>query len=275
MPLQGMVLICVCTMQGLEKSPQQLLDDLEANPKQNRMRIKAYIGSLKSRAAARSQLSALRSFCAFHESDLRLNGAKVRVPRTRKKPYLAWDEAEKIIAETKEPYRGVFKFLMRCGLGLDEFAEIQGSAEIQGEITKQLNDKSRPYVRIGLRPRKANTDTFYTLVQKAFVPQFPVLTRDYGSRGNQPVTGLELGDELVEGEKTCRSRRSNWPGTTHAQVHIQEPMRVTRSLRRSSGVLHGTWNTRKLRLLTRDEERVLRGWRTIEAVERLNIGHKP
>lgn len=179
-------------MKGLDKSPEQLLTDLGANSKETSITIKAYVGSLKSRAAARSQLSALRSFCNFHDADLRVNGFKVRVPRTRKKPYLAWEDAEKIIAETKEPYRGIFRFLVRSGLGLDEFTEIQTSAEIQGSIAKQLDDESRTYVRIDLRPRKANLDTFYTLVPKGFVPHFPVLTRDYGSRGNQPVTGLDL-----------------------------------------------------------------------------------
>jgi hypothetical protein len=63
-------------MQGLSKSPEQLLADLEANPKENSITVKAYIGSLKSRAAARSQLSALRSFCGFHEAELKLNGLK-------------------------------------------------------------------------------------------------------------------------------------------------------------------------------------------------------
>ena len=63
-------------MRGLGKSPEQLLADLEANPKENSITVKAYIGSLKSRAAARSQLSALRSFCGFHEAELKLNGLK-------------------------------------------------------------------------------------------------------------------------------------------------------------------------------------------------------
>jgi hypothetical protein len=205
-------------MRGISKEPKQLLTDLETNPKENSIIIKSYIGSLKSRAAARSQLSALRSFCGFHEVELKLNGLKVRVPRTRKKPYLAWNDAEKIIAETRPPYRDVFRFLMRSGLGLDEFAEIQGSAEIQASIMKQLGDANKHYVRIDLRPRKGNTDVYYTLVQRAFVPHFPIHTKDYGSRGNQLATGLDLelnwfrarkrlglGDQVGLGPHTLRS----------------------------------------------------------------------
>jgi hypothetical protein len=118
-------------MKGLDKAPEQLLAELEANPKQNSITIKGYIGSLKSRRAARSQLSALRSFYGFHETESRLNGLKVKVPRIRKKPCLVWDDAEKIIAETRPPYRDIFRFLMRSGLELDEFAKAQSSAEIQ------------------------------------------------------------------------------------------------------------------------------------------------
>jgi hypothetical protein len=63
-------------MQGLDKSPEQLLADLEANAKQNSITIKAHIGSLKSRAAVRSQLSALHSFLAFRRSYPRLGAGR-------------------------------------------------------------------------------------------------------------------------------------------------------------------------------------------------------
>ena len=52
--------------------------------------------------------------------------------------------------------------------------EIQGSPEIQRSIEKQ---RSNPYVKISLRPRKSNLDEFFTLVPSEVVPVFPVKTR--------------------------------------------------------------------------------------------------
>jgi integrase len=152
-------------MRGMNTTPQQFLDSADKNPKAVSIAIKSYIGSLTSRAAARSQFAALRSFISFHEAPIPLNGLKVRVPRTRKKPYLAWNDAEKIIIEPRPPYRDVFRFLLWSGLGLDELNEIQSSAEIQKHIEAQRNN-SKTYIRIDLRPRKSNIDSYFALVPK-------------------------------------------------------------------------------------------------------------
>jgi len=186
-----------CLLKGIGKSPEQLLVDIKADKKADSnvtsLSVKAYIGDLASRGSARFQVSALRSFCTTHEAELRLNGLKVKVPRTREKPYLTWNEANRIITETKPPYRAIFDFLLWSGLGLDEFAEIQTSPNIQSEIARQMSDETKPYVRINLRPRKSNTDTYFVLVPRTHVPAFPVLTRSYGNtRGNQLVAGLDL-----------------------------------------------------------------------------------
>ena len=177
-------------MQGMDTTPEQFLANAESNPKALSIAVKSYIGSLKSRAAARSQFAALRSFIAFHEAPIPLNGLKVRVPRTRKKPYLAWHDAEKIIIESRPPYRDVFRFLLWSGLGLDELNEIQSSAEIQKHIEAQRNN-SKTYIRIDLRPRKSNIDSYFALVPKPYVPHFPILTTDYGNRGKQPVSSID------------------------------------------------------------------------------------
>jgi integrase len=177
-------------MGGMNTTPEKLLANAEENPKAASIAIKSYVGSLTSRAAARSQFAALRSFIAFHEAPIPLNGLKVRVPRTRKKPYLAWHDAEKIIAESRPPYRDVFRFLLWSGLGLDELNEVQGSTNIQKSIEAQRkNDKT--YIRIDLRPRKSNIDSYFALVPKQYVPTFPILTNNYGNRGKQPVSSTD------------------------------------------------------------------------------------
>lgn len=184
-------------LETINKTPDQLLSDLEANPKQTSIDIKSHLGGMPSKVVASLRQAAVKSFAAFYECDLRMNGLKIWPVRTRKKPYLAWNDAERIIAECKEPYRSVFRFMLWGGIAVDEFAEIQGSAEIQADVEKQRsNDKA--YIRIDLRPRKSTIDVYFILVPKQYVPRFPVPTTEYHSpdglrsRGGQPIGSNDL-----------------------------------------------------------------------------------
>jgi integrase len=178
-------------LKGIGSTPGELLADIERTPKPVSVKTKTYLASLKSKASARVQMTAVKSFAAFHEAPLPLNGFKLRVPRTRKKPYLSWEAAESIISECKEPYRSVFRFLKWSGLGIDEFLEIQSSPEIQAGIESQRT-MNKSYIRIDLQPRKSNLDSFFALVPKQYVPKFPLLTADYGERGRQPIEAIDL-----------------------------------------------------------------------------------
>lgn len=178
-------------LKGVGSTPEQFLADIESNPKPVSVKTKTYLGSLQSKASARVEMTAIKSFAAFNEAPLPLNGFKLRVPRTRKKPYLSWEAADAIISECKEPYRSVFRFLKWSGLGIDEFLEIQSSPEIQASIESQRNN-DKNYIRIDLQPRKSNLDSFFALVPKQYVPKFPLLTADYGGRGKQPIEAIDL-----------------------------------------------------------------------------------
>jgi hypothetical protein len=183
---------------GLETTPAVFLSEIEASPKQVSIKTKSYLGAFPSKATARIMLNAVKSFVRFYEAELPLNGLKVKVKRTRKKPYLSWPDAERILGASKEPYRSTFRFLLWSGLGLDELAEINHSTEIQAAITKQLSDASKSYVRIDLRPRKSNTDTYFVLVPKQFVPAFPVTTLIYdGTIHGKRKRGGKLVSNLV------------------------------------------------------------------------------
>jgi len=176
---------------GINRTPEQFLTDIETDRKQTSITTKTFLGSLESKAVARVMLSAVKSFTSFYESDLPLNGLKIRVKRVRKKPYLSWDDTEKIIVEAKEPYRSIYRFLLWGGIGLDEFSEIQESTEIQTSIELQRNNE-KPYIRIDLEPRKSNLDTYFTLIPKQYVPKFPFRTADYGNRGGQMIEAVDI-----------------------------------------------------------------------------------
>jgi hypothetical protein len=166
-----------------DEDPATFLKRAQENPKPAAIEIKSRLGELYKHSMNGAHLTkyALRSFLQFHEIDMHLNG-KIRVRRIRSKPELTWENANKIIQETDEPYRSLFKFMVSSGLGEDEVMEIQTSAEIQHKIDAQRkNDKS--YVKIVLSPRKSTLNDFYTLVPKEDVPKFPLNTKTFGNRG--------------------------------------------------------------------------------------------
>ena len=185
---------------GIHETPEHLLTEIETTPKQASITTKAYLGGLKSRAVARVMLSAVKSFTAFYETPISLNGLKIRVARIRRKPELTWQNAERIIAKAKDPYQAAYRFLLWSGLGLDEFKEIQSSTEIQTAIENQRADPSKSYIRIDLRPRKNNVDTYYVLAPKQFVPKFPLRTYEFrvkdGPRKGELLRGGQLIDHL-------------------------------------------------------------------------------
>lgn len=187
-------------LDGIHETPDHFLTEIEKNPKQTSITTKAFLGGMKSRAVARVMLSAVKSFTAFYETPISLNGLKIRVARTRRKPELTWENAERIIANAKEPYKSAFRFLKWSGLGLDEFEEIQGSPEIRATIEKQRGDTSKPYIRIDLRPRKNNVDDYYALVPKEYVPKFPLTTYEFrvkeGPRKGELMRGGQVVDHL-------------------------------------------------------------------------------
>jgi len=178
-------------LSDLKKTPEQLLSDLDSKPKETSIEVKTALGSMRSKVVASVRRAAVKSFAEFHDCDLRLNGLKLRPARSRRKPYLSWDDAERIIIESKEPYRSVFRFMLWGGIGCDEFAEIQANPEVHEGIEQQrANEKS--YIRFDLRPRKSTVDDYYVLVPKQFVPRFPVLTLKYGNRGGRPIGSNDL-----------------------------------------------------------------------------------
>jgi hypothetical protein len=180
------------TMYFRKDNPATFLKNAQENSRQAALEVKSRLGELyrHSMTGAHGTKYALRSLLQFHEIPLSING-KIKVRRTRQKAELTWENADKIIQETDEPYRGIFTFMKWSGLGEDEFMEIQGSPEIQRKIEEQRNNDKR-YIRIILSPRKSNLDYFYTLVPKQYIPQFPLRTKTYRNRGQELVNARDL-----------------------------------------------------------------------------------
>jgi hypothetical protein len=172
--------------------PAIFLKKAQEHPREAALDVKSRLGELykKSMNGAHQTKYALRSLLQFHEINLTING-KIKVRRTRHKAELTWEDAERIIQETDEPYRTIFNFMKWSGLGEDEIMEVQGSLEIQRKIEDQRKNDNR-YIKIRLSPRKSNLDEFFTLAPKAFTPQFPLCTKTYKDRGRKLIDPHDL-----------------------------------------------------------------------------------
>jgi hypothetical protein len=165
-----------------DESSGEFLERARNKPKDTAIEIKGRLGELYRKTPRQAHLTkyALKSFLDFFETDVSLARAKFPVRRVRRKPSLTWEQAEKIIVETDEPYRSLFRFMLWAGIGEDEIVEIQKSPAIQAKIEAQ---RSNPYIRIDLEPRKGTLDDYFTLVPNSRVPQFPLKTKQYVDRG--------------------------------------------------------------------------------------------
>jgi hypothetical protein len=170
-----------------KETPADFLKRAQEKPRETAIEVKGRLGELYNHSMNAAHLTkyALRNFIEFHEIDMRVNG-KIKVRRTRQKPELTWEDADKIIIETDEPYRSIFTFMKWSGLGEDEFMEIQKTTETQRKIDAQRKS-DRSYIKIALSPRKSTLDEFFTLVPKQYVPDFPAKTKTSKNRGGALV----------------------------------------------------------------------------------------
>jgi hypothetical protein len=142
--------------------PAAFMTKAQENPRQAALEVKSKLGGLYKRSmnGAHETKFALRSLVEFHEIPFREWKNQGQAGTT-------WENADRIIQETDEPYRGIFNFIKWSGLGEDEIWEIQRSQEIQRKIDAQRDNQKR-YIRIQLSPRKSNLDDFFTLVLRDF-----------------------------------------------------------------------------------------------------------
>ena len=170
-----------------KEDPAVFLKRAQENPREVTIEIKGRLGERYKRSMSAAHLTkyALRSFLGFHEVDMEIK-TKIKVRRIRKKPELSWEDADRIIVETDEPYRTIFKFMKWSGLGEDEVMEIQTSPSIRRRIEAQKSN-ANPYIKIDLSPRKSTIDEFFTLAPKQYMPEFPLKTKVHMNRGGSLI----------------------------------------------------------------------------------------
>ncbi|MGA8858054.1 MAG: hypothetical protein WB643_12935, partial [Candidatus Bathyarchaeia archaeon] len=179
------------------EEPKLFIERALKNPRTVTIEIKGKVAETAAKHGASSAFhmrAAVKSFLDYYETGVHVN-SKVKIRRKWQKPYLSWQDAERIIAKCREPYETVFRFMLWSGLGSDEVLEINSSAKIQADITKQVK-AGKDYVIIDLEPRKQTLTRYFTAVPKLYLPIFPVHTLDYRIRGNKLITRQVLEDRF-------------------------------------------------------------------------------
>lgn len=178
------------------EAPKAFIERALKNSREVAIEIKSKIGRTAQRSAsvAFHMKAAVKSFLEFYETGVHVN-SKVSLRRKWQKPYLSWEDAERIISKTRQPYESVLRFMLWSGLGQDEVIEINSSNEIQQNIEKQMKN-NKDYVIIDLEPRKKTLTRYFTAVPKRYIPKFPVHTLDYRIRGNKLITRQVIEDRF-------------------------------------------------------------------------------
>lgn len=166
----------------------ELLRRMEQDPRGSSQMLKTKLSQIwkKSPVSANLAKNALVSFLKFNEIPNTVRDHRMRIVRRfTKSEKVTWNHAQEVIASCREPYRGLFKFMLMTGAGTDEIMEIQNGREIQQKIESQRGEK---FTRIDLLPRKSNVDTFYLVCPTEFVPKFPVTVKAHVTHEPTPIT---------------------------------------------------------------------------------------
>jgi integrase len=184
------------------EAPKAFIDRALKNPREVGIEIKGRIGLIAQRSpsVAFHTRAAVKSFVEFNDLGVHMNG-QIKVRRKWSKPYISWEDAEKIISKCRQPYESALRFMLWAGIGADELLEINSSPKILKQIKEQI-EKGKEYIIIDLEPRKQTLTRYFTAVPKQYLPEFPILTLDYKIRGKQPVTRQSLEDRFRQAAKS-------------------------------------------------------------------------
>jgi len=175
------------------ESPKAFIERALKNPREVSIEAKGKIGRLVTKlpSSAYHMRSAVKSFLEYNETGVHMNG-KVKLRYKWQKPYISWEEAQRIINKTSKPYTAIFQFMLWTGIGEDEFVEINKSETIQKSIKTQM-DNEKDYVKIDLEPRKRTVTNYFIMCLKKNVPPLPAYA---GRHGAEPklVNDMHLRD---------------------------------------------------------------------------------
>jgi len=132
--------------------------------------------------------AAIRSFFAYANAPLpALKKPKFQdSDRTNKKEFMELDEAKKIIAATKEPYKALFQAALYAALSQDELLQvIKLWQKIQPELGKDT-------VKVEFAHRKNNPQPYYVYLPTKIFSNLKTLKQPFRTAKGQPIFGYDI-----------------------------------------------------------------------------------
>jgi len=183
-------------LRELRLAPEAFLQKLRTTPEDIGITLDGVLASARSKTGAQIAAAAIRKFARFYRIRNFELTVEIRPKRVREKKPFSWEQAQKVIAETPQPYRDVFMFMLYGAMDENTFTRLNWNEPHNGkpplkEIKEQMAD-DKTYVKINLPPRKASLDNYFVLIPKLFVLELPVKTRRFRGRGGNLVTSRDL-----------------------------------------------------------------------------------
>jgi hypothetical protein len=160
------------------------INKLSESSKWQKRRIDASIRSFF--AYANAPLPALKK-PKFQDSD-----------RTNKKEFMELDEAKKIIAATKEPYKTLFQAALYGALSQDELLHLISQwSKIQAQLSKDS-------VKIEFAHRKNNPQPYYVYLPARIFSNLKTLNQPFRTAKDQPIFGYDIQQTFTRNRKRAQ-----------------------------------------------------------------------
>ena len=176
-------------MKPMHLTPTELRKRAEEDPRETSKLVKLRFAELekegKSKAHREVTKSALNSFLAFHELMLPLIGLKINGTK-RRKPFMSWEDALRIISLANVEYQPVFKFMLWSAMDVERFTQLNQDQPRLSEIKAQLRDQSRDWIKIEVPKGRKNSPAFFVMVPRDIAGLLPVC-----DQGGKPIIGKQ------------------------------------------------------------------------------------
>jgi integrase len=176
-------------LKGMKLTPTQLRDRADKEPRETSKLVKLRFAELekegKSKALRDVSKAALNSFLAFHELALPLIGLKINGHK-RRKPFMSWEDGNRIISLAPVEYQPAYKFLLWSALDVERFTQLNQDQIRLTKIKRQLQDQSLDWIKIEVPEGRKHSPAFFVMVPREIAALLPIL-----DQSGKPIVGKQ------------------------------------------------------------------------------------
>jgi integrase len=164
-------------LKGLGLNPTQVIDLAKTDNDALSKRFKVFLLSANNGISPSYKIqmrAAFKSFLNLHELDVKLLGLKIKTTKTSK-PYLSWEDAERIISLASPEYAPIYTFMLYSGLDTERFRQLNTDTKRLADIRKQLEDVTKLWIKVDIPEGRKQSSPYYVLVPPSIAKLLPVL----------------------------------------------------------------------------------------------------